>query len=145
MSHSIWHSTGKVTDADLLQVSLLFTIAASVTATALYAVVTGTFNSTLKSYGIHGTMGSHMYATTWLAVAFSLGAGLFWLLSSCCCSGRSPYHGDRRSKRVTAEKTPYTYEPVNTGAYSNYPKTQYSSNVPMQNMRAEAYEPYRHV
>ncbi|KAL2013242.1 hypothetical protein VTN00DRAFT_767 [Thermoascus crustaceus] len=126
-------------------VSAFFTIAASVTATALYAILTGTFNNALKPYQIHGNMGSHMYATTWLAVAFSLGATMFWLLSSCCCSGSSPYRSDKRSRRVTAEKAPYTYERVES-PYGNTPYTGHTgANVPMQNMRSQAYEPYRHV
>jgi hypothetical protein len=137
-------------------IAFLFTTAASVTSTALFATLTGTFNDALKSYGITGQMGKNIYVTTWLAVAFSLGASLFWVLSSCCCSGRSPYNHRDRSPRVTAEKAPYTYEPIGPqGAqpygnpYSNttYPPApaHHGSNVPMQNMRTNAYEPFRHV
>ncbi|KAL1966352.1 hypothetical protein VTN77DRAFT_4494 [Rasamsonia byssochlamydoides] len=130
-------------------VSLLFTVAASVTSTALFVVLTGTFNTALKQYGLHGSMGPRIYAVTWLAVAFSLGSSLFWLLSSCCCSARSPYHGDRRGRRVTAEKAPYTYERVASpymGATSPAPAYHPGNNVPMQNVRRDvAYEPFRHV
>lgn len=133
--------------ADELQVSLLFTVAASVTATALFTVLTGTFNTALKQYGVHGSMGSRIYVVTWIAVAFSIGSSLFWLLSSCCCSGRSPYHGDRSGRRVTAEKAPYTYERVGnpyTGA-SAAPAYHPGNPVPMQDFRQHAYEPFRHV
>ncbi|KAJ9220947.1 hypothetical protein DTO207G8_2643 [Paecilomyces variotii] len=127
-------------------VSLLFTIAASVTATAMYVVLTNAFNKELKSYGITGSMGRNMYVTTWLAVAFSLAASLFWMLSSCCCSGSSP-RGNRRNRGVVgAEKAPYTYEPVGS-TYAHGANQEYPANVPApaHNMRTTAYEPYRHV
>ncbi|PLB45499.1 hypothetical protein P170DRAFT_413762 [Aspergillus steynii IBT 23096] len=131
-------------------VAFLFTTAASVTATAMFATVTGTFNENLKDYGIKGNMGKNIYVATWLAVAFSLGAGLFWMISSCCCSGKSPYnHKNKGAARgVTAEKAPYTYEPLGPyGTPAPYGNTSYPSaagNVPVQT-RTNAYEPFRHV
>jgi hypothetical protein len=135
-------------------VAFFFTIAASITATAMFAVLTGAFDSALKQYGMHGSMGKNIYVATWIASAFAFGASLFWLLSSCCCSGRSPYHGDRRRGRaaVTAEKAPYTYERVGSpyGATPGdippvAPYTQHQ-NVPMETYnRQNAYEPFRHV
>lgn len=126
-------------------VSLLFIVAASVTSTVLYAVVKEAFNKNLKDYGIKGTMGKNIYVTTWLAVAFSLAASLFWMLSSCCCSGKSLHD---RNRRVTVEKAPYTYEPVGDAFAhgANHQQQQpIGHNVPMHNMRNTAYEPYRHV
>jgi hypothetical protein len=135
-------------------VAFFFTIAASITATAMFAVLTGAFDSALKQYGMHGSMGKNIYVATWIASAFAFGASLFWLLSSCCCSGRSPYHGDRRRGRsaVTAEKAPYTYERVGSPYGANpgdippvAPYTQHQ-NVPMETYnRQNAYEPFRHV
>ena len=128
-------------------VSSLFTVAASITATALYGTLVGTFNTALEPYKIKGSMGKNMFVTTWLAVSFSFAAGIFWIFSVCCCSGRSPYSHSRDDRRgVTAEKTPYTYEPVSYGASPN-PNAygQYGQNVPMQDMgRTNAYEPFRH-
>lgn len=146
---AIFSRLGSLITSLVSGIAFLFTAAASVTSTVLFAVLTGTFNSALKKYGLHGSMGSHMYVATWLAVAFAAGSGLFWLLSSCCCSGRSPYHGDRRGRRVTAEKAPYTYERVGSPYLgpSSGPAPAYhpGNNVPMQNIRHDAYEPYRHV
>jgi hypothetical protein len=127
----------------------LFTIAASVTATVLFAVLTGTFDSALKQYGISGSMGQNIYVATYFAVLFSLAGTLFWLFSSCCCSGRSPFHGDRRGRgRLMAEKAPYTYERVESpyvGGVS-HPAANYNRNsLPMQNIRQDAYEPFRQV
>ncbi|RAH44038.1 SUR7/PalI family protein, partial [Aspergillus brunneoviolaceus CBS 621.78] len=135
-------------------VAFLFTTAASVTSTALFAVLKGVFKAELESYGVKGQMGKNMYVATWLAVAFSLGASLFWLLSTCCCSGRSPYNHRNTARAVTAEKAPYTYEPLGPygqpqqPAYTNtaYPPPPPPGHVPMQqNGRTNAYEPFRHV
>jgi hypothetical protein len=142
------------------QVSTVFTIASAITSTALFAVLTGGINTALKPYEIEASLGTHMLGVTWLAVAFSLASGLFWLLSSCCCSGRSPYHGAKRNNRsVIAEKAPYTYERVSSpyvrpqdtgydlnqvGGYSSGPGPQ----VPLTSAHVghqDAYEPYRHV
>ncbi|PTU20803.1 hypothetical protein P175DRAFT_0516440 [Aspergillus ochraceoroseus IBT 24754] len=130
--------------------AFLFTAAASATSTAMFAVITGVINEKLKKYGVVGSMGKHIYVATWLAVAFSLGAALFWALSSCCCSGRSPYsHRDRGVRGVMAEKAPYTYEPINS-PYSS-PQPGYTA-PPMQHPHpqdpqraATSYEPFRHV
>lgn len=116
----------------------------------MFATVTGTFNENLKDYGIKGSMGKNIYVATWLAVAFSLGAGLFWMISSCCCSGKSPYnHKNKAARGVTAEKAPYTYEPLGPyGTPAPYGNTSYPSSagnaVPVQT-RTNAYEPFRHV
>lgn len=136
-------------------VAFLFTAAASITATAMFAVLIGVFNSDLDKYGMHATMGSHIYAATWIATVFAFCGPTFWLMSSCCCAARSPYHGGNRRNRVMAEKAPYTYERVSepyshNSAYMGdapAPATHYSHqhNVPMQTFRQDAYEPYRQV
>ncbi|KAL4960138.1 SUR7/PalI family-domain-containing protein [Aspergillus stella-maris] len=127
--------------------AFLFTAAASATATAMFAVISGVFNDKIKPYGIEGDMGRNIYAATWLATAFSLAAALFWAISSCCCSGRSPYnhrHGRNRGG-ITAEKAPYTYEPV--GDYPN-PQPPFHHNAApgyQAPNHTTSYEPYRHV
>lgn len=116
---------------------------ASIVATILFSTLAGSFNSVLKAYSIKATVGVAMLRVSWLAVAFSLGSGIFWFFSICCCSGRSPY-GNRKDKRVRVEKTPYTYERVgspNLGHHDN------GSSVPLSNIgsrgNAGAYEPFR--
>lgn len=134
-------------------VAFFFTVAASITATVMFAVFLGTFNSALKQYGMHGSMGKNIYVATWIATAFALAGTFFWLFSSCCCAARSPYHGDRRSRgRVMAEKAPYNYERVSSpyaghGGAPAGPAAPYTQqhNVPMQTFRQDAYEPFRHV
>ncbi|PLB39101.1 SUR7/PalI family protein [Aspergillus candidus] len=126
-------------------VAFLFTAAASATSTALFVVILGLFNEKLKPLGIVGSIGKNIYAASWLAVAFSLAAALFWLLSTCCCSGRSPYnHKNRAGPRpVTAEKTPYTYEPL--GPYDNNQANTSYPPLPPQSRANNAYEPFRHA
>lgn len=139
---------GSLVTSIISGVAFVFTAAASVTATAMFAVFVGTFNTALKQYGMHGAMGSNIYVATWLATAFALCGTMFWLFSSCCCAARSPYHGGQRRNRVMAEKAPYTYERVSSpNAHNDAPAAPYNQqhNVPMQTYRQEAYEPFRHV
>ncbi|KAK2810666.1 hypothetical protein FQN50_002706 [Emmonsiellopsis sp. PD_5] len=144
---AIFSRWGSLVTTVVSSVSSFFYIAAAVTATALYGILVGAVNTSLKPYEIKSSLGKNMFATLWIGVAFSLASGLFWLFSVCCCSGRSPYgHDDRRGKRTYAEKTPYTYERVS----SPYGGPQGSSAVPLTSMPAPpagrdmAYEPFRH-
>jgi hypothetical protein len=89
----------------------IFIIAAAATSTTVYGVLTGVFETALEPIKIEPSMGTKMLSVVWLAVAFSLASGLFWLFSVCCCSGKSPH------KKVQAEKTPYTYERVVSPAF----------------------------
>jgi len=122
--------------------SSIFIIAAAITSTALYGALAGSFDTSLKEYGIKGSVGTKMLAVVWLAVAFSLGAGLFWLFSTCCCSGKS-----NKSKKMVVEKTPYTYERVASpylgardGHEDTLPLNPMPHGGPSQN---SAYEPFR--
>lgn len=123
-------------------VSSFFILAATVTATALYGVFIGTVDTTLKPYNVKASFGRSMMITTWLAALFSLAAGLFWLFSVCCCSGRSPYSHDKKSKRVVAEKTPYTYERVGSPYRGGATGPALGGAAPAT--RESAYEPFRH-
>ena len=132
-------------------VSSIFLIAFALTATILYSTLVGTFNTALKEYQIHAVVGRTMFIYVWLAVAFSLVSGFFWLISSCCCSGRSDrikgYNrdGGRKGRR----NEPYNYERVESpymGHSGNAPGYQAPLHgMPMHNMggRQTAYEPFR--
>ena len=125
----------------MVQVATLFTLIASIMATAIYGSLVANFNTVLKPYHINGYLGRNMFSATWLAVLFSFAAALFWMFSSCCCSGRT-----NRTK-AKAGKTPYTYEPVNSPWAG---QQQYGQNrapsVPMHNMghggHDKSFEPY---
>jgi hypothetical protein len=77
------------------QAATLFTIIAAVVSTILFSTVVGALNASLSADGIHSTLGTRMLAVDWLAVAFSLGASFFWLISICCCSPHSSRRKDR--------------------------------------------------
>jgi hypothetical protein len=125
-------------------------LGASIVATAMFAILKGVLDHELEDeYGVKTTLGSRALATSWIGTAFALGAGFFWFLSVCCCSGRSPYHKDREGRRgrTKAEKTPYTYERVGSpylgpNAGQSVPLGQYGArnNLPQQ---TGAYEPFR--
>lgn len=150
-------------------VSSFFTIAAVLTSTILFAVLVSALNEALKDYGIKLTLGHHVLVVSWLAVAFSWGATLFWLFSVCCCSGRSnPHHrsnkgglwnaepkgqgyGDNgRGRGLKVEKTGGGYERV----ASPYIGGHHDDQVPLHDYGAQpagfnphqgaGYEPYRH-
>lgn len=136
----------------LSKLSSFFILAASITATVMFSTLLGAFNKVFEAYGIKASLGAEMMRTTWLAVAFSFGAGVFWLLSVFCCSGRSPYGGKKDSKRVKVEKTPYTYERVGSpylgpqGGAPPYGNSQ-GQQIPLHNLgpnaKGSAYEPFR--
>jgi len=120
----------------------LFTFLAALTSTILFSVFTGTFNTVLKTYGIHLTIGTKMMGLDWSAFAFSLGATLFWTISICCCSGKSSHSKHRDGEKGFAPTR--GYEPLNH-------EGNRQSNVEMGNMgaspykgRETAYEPFRH-
>ncbi|KAI4107323.1 MAG: hypothetical protein L6R37_001684 [Teloschistes peruensis] len=146
---ALFSRLGSLATTIVSTISSLFLIAFALTATILYATLMGSFNEALKKYNIHGSLGHSMYVTVWLAVAFSFGAGLFWLFSSCCCSGRSNRikYGDQSGKKGTYERveSPYGHRegPVNFHSGPGYQAPHHG--VPLNNVgdRGTAYEPYR--
>lgn len=119
------------------QAQTIFIIAAAATATAIYSTLTGVFESVLKPYNIDASMGKQMLSVVWLAVAFGLASGFFWLISICCCSGKSPH------KKVSVEKTPYTYERVASPAFPAQHGQQTSYVGAGHGQSGTAYEPFR--
>jgi len=124
-------------------VSTTFLFAGAITSTALYGALVGTFDSVLKPYKIKASMSTKMLGIVWLAVLFSLASGLFWMFSTCCCSGKS------KNKKVTVEKTPYTYERVASpylGAHKGGEDTIPLHPAPhgSHDHTGSAYEPFRH-
>jgi len=79
----------------------LFTFLAALTSTILFSALVGALNGSLKEYNVKSSVGTRVMAVDWLAVAFSIGASIFWLVSICCCSGRSGHNKDRHSQAVT--------------------------------------------
>ncbi|KAF1958760.1 hypothetical protein CC80DRAFT_408478 [Byssothecium circinans] len=121
-------------------VSTIFTFAAAITVTSLYATLVAVFESVMKPYNIKASMGKQMLATLWLGVAFSMASGFFWLFSVCCCSGKSSH------KKTIVEKTPYTYERVASpylGGSGNGHQMHDMGHSGGHGTSGSAYEPYR--
>lgn len=126
-------------------------IAASILATVQASVVVGAVKATGKAYGVKGSISTKYLVITWLAAAFSIGAGLFWLFTICCCASdsKSKNKGYRGSRHSDTEKLipggARGYQRVgdhNTGYVGH------QSGVPLHNVtpsRASAYEPYSHT
>ncbi|KAF8472723.1 SUR7/PalI family-domain-containing protein [Kalaharituber pfeilii] len=121
-------------------VAFSFLLAGSVIATGLYATLREGFNRALKDFGAKASLNPQLLVIMWLAVAFALAGAVFWMFSTCCCSGRSrKIMGQTERSRKSYEKAPYTYERV---ASPYAPTTQ----VPSGGMQpAVGYEPYRHA
>ncbi|KAF2721771.1 hypothetical protein K431DRAFT_246170 [Polychaeton citri CBS 116435] len=148
-------------------VSAIISFAASLTATILFAALTGSFKGLFHPYGIKVDLGTRALAVTWIATALSIVATLFWLFSVCCCSGRSnPHHRNNKGGLWNAEQKGQGYEGhgrglrvEKTGGYqrvsspflggdddrvplTDYPQKQ-SGHYPHQ-PHGGAYEPFRH-
>jgi hypothetical protein len=118
-------------------------IIASVMATVSSAVVVAAVNSSAKAYKVTAKLNTSFLSVTWIAVAFSIGAGLFWLFSVCCC--KSEHHNN---KRQTEKFGPTSYTPLHENNTS-YPGQQQGVAYNQNNMRTApagaAYEPYSHA
>ncbi|KAL3418552.1 SUR7 protein [Phlyctema vagabunda] len=149
-------------------------IAASIMATAMSSVVVGSLNTVTKAYGVKANLNRSFLITTWMAVAFSLGAGIFWMATICCCASD---HSSRKSSSAPksslfnryanrngdAEKTipvgayqrvqdPHdtSYVGQQHGIYNpQATRGQEEYGMPMHNVRAskntQGYEPYSHT
>jgi hypothetical protein len=121
-----------------------FFFLASACSTGLTSTIRTALNDALKDFHVEVTIGHNWLMATWCATGFALGAALFWLLSSFCCSGRtSKVMGEKHAnnKTVKVEHTPYTYERV----LSPYP-TGSGTGVPLKpyGKESQSFEPMRH-
>jgi len=87
----------------------LFTILSAATSTALFGTVVATLDTVLKPYDIKLHLGVRMQAVDWLAVVLSAAATLFWTISICCCSGKSPHAHPRRGRNNAMPPTNAAY------------------------------------
>lgn len=130
--------------------AFLFILAGSICSTALSYSLKSAFNKAFDSFGVSCTIGSQWQSATWAATVFALAASVFWMMSTCCCSGRtSKVMGQREPKgkgAMKAERNPYTYERV-ASPYIGQTGGETHQNVPMQPFGAhhkQGFEPMRH-
>jgi len=133
-------------------ISTTAVIAASVMATIQSSVVVGAIDSAAKAYGAKASLNTSFLAVTCLACAFSIGAGLFWLFSICCCA--ADHHKSNRRSMGDGEKLLPTGgsgyqrvdDPHGFDANTAYgPQTQGVYNPHQPIGRQGAYEPYSHA
>lgn len=138
---AIFSRWGSLVTTIISTAQTVFMLAAAISATAIYAILAGVFESVLKPYNIRASLGRKMYITLWFAAAFSIASGFFWLISVCCCSGKSGH------KKVNVEKTPYTYERVASPYLGARDGGHQLSSMPSSGghgTSGSAYEPFRH-
>lgn len=83
---SRWGSCVTVIFADIAS---FFLLVGSIISTSMFFSLKAAFNKVLTDFHVKAEVGGPMMSITWLAFAFSFGASFFWLLSTCCCSGRT--------------------------------------------------------
>lgn len=140
-------------------------ILASIMATVQSSLVIAAVKATARSYGVHGSLSTSYLAATWLAAAFSIGAGMFWSLTICCCAADHSGKSKRKSRGVDDhEKLIPTgaYQRVDDNNHNNQgyagqqhgiynPQQSTEYGVPMHNVKPVArggngaYEPYSHT
>jgi len=118
--------------------------AAAALATATSVVVVGAVESTAKFYGVGGSFNTKYLAAVWIAAAFALAAGFFWLFTICCCK---PDHTRRRKGADSEKFMQGPYQPIGEqtgyqGSRFSQPYGQPQSYTPQ---REGAYEPYSHA
>lgn len=126
-------------------------IAASVLATVLSSITVGAINTSTKAYNVHASVSTGFLGITWAAAAFSIGASLFWLFSTCCCG--ADHHKSNRRGLEDGEKLlptggsgyqrvadPHGFD-ANT-AYGPQSQGVFRAQEPVG--RQGAYEPYSH-
>lgn len=136
---SRWGSCCTTIVANIAFIALL---GGAVMNTALYAIMSSAFNKTYGNFGVKAYFNNYTYGTMWAGVAFSLAAAIFWLMSTCCCSGRRDSvmkgNGSRgfndKSAASNYERVPGPYQTPLMGQGAGYQQSYGNSS----------YEPMRH-
>ncbi|RKF61035.1 putative integral membrane protein [Erysiphe neolycopersici] len=110
---AIYSRAGSCLSLFISGVATITVIIASILATAQASVVTATLNSAAKAYDVKSKINTSFLATTWLAVAFSIGAGLFWAVTSCCCAGGNSTGRRRSNSYVEKPRSNIQYQRMN--------------------------------
>jgi hypothetical protein len=131
--------------------------AAAAMSTGIAAVVTGAVEGSAHQYGVHASMNTGFLAAVWIAVAFAVAAGLFWVFTICCCA--PDHHSSRRDRKRFLDQEGEklmpigAYQPLHEPQQTGYvqPQTygyapQYGAPKQYGQQRSDlAYEPYSHA
>lgn len=132
--------------------------AAALMATLMGSAVVGAVKSTAKFYGAKADLNTKFLGVIWIAVAFAIGASLFWVFTICCCApkDRSSRKSKNKNRHSDGEKllptggsgyAPIGNDPENSAYYNqNQSQSQYGApRYPSGAARSDlAYEPYSH-
>lgn len=120
-------------------------LAGAVINIALYAAMARAFDASFNTFGVHGEINRRVYTIMFIGVAVSLGAMLFWTLSTCCCSGRrdrimkgDSSRGPKKSGKYERVAAPY----MGHGGPAPPPPQQH---VGQTYGHKEGFEPMRHT
>lgn len=128
-------------------------VAAATLATATAAVVVAAVEGTAKAYGVTGSLNSHFLAAVWIAAAFAIAAGFFWLFTICCCAPdrrrSSGGAGWSRSKHADESVAPMSgaggYQHIPGSNHNQHPTTSYQGAAADyyggNNQKFESYRP----
>ncbi|KAI0015871.1 SUR7 protein [Xylariomycetidae sp. FL0641] len=124
-------------------------IAAAIMMTVMASVVVGAVEGAGKEFGVKATVSTDFLSAIWISVAFAVGAGLFWLLSICCCKPESRPAYKRGRRGSDSEKfLSGSYAPIGgaSGENRNTAYGGYGGYAPQPRLgggRSDmAYEPY---
>lgn len=134
-------------------------VAASVMSTVLGSITVGSIESVSKAYGVSASLDTSFLATTWIAAAFSIAGGLFWMFTICCCAAdhhsKKNKHRERGNGEDAEKLIPQgAYQRVEDTTYPGQQSGVYQSQgafaVPTPNVKPQsrgngAYEPFSHA
>ena len=125
-----------------LQIAFGFLFAASLCATVLGYSLQAAFHNAVTSFGVEGYVGHNFITTTWVMTALSLCSAVFWMMSMCCCSGRTKSVMDNKGKAkgTKAEHTGGSYQRVASPYQGGATPLTYGGGKPVP-----GYEPMRHA
>ncbi|KAF3909316.1 hypothetical protein ABW20_dc0109546 [Dactylellina cionopaga] len=126
-------------------VAFLGLLSGSVLNIALYLALSKTFDATYNTFGVRGEINRKVYSLMFIGVAVSLGAMLFWTLSTCCCSGRRDKvmkGGNERSSKSPVKGYERVTSPYMGGGGPAPPPQQFGQTY---GSKEGPYEPMRHT
>lgn len=102
----------------------------------------GAFKGSLNQFGVEGFVGHNFITTTWVMTVLSLCSAVFWMMSMCCCSGRTKKVMDNKGKTkgTKVEHTGGSYQRVASPYQGGSTPPTYGGGKPVP-----GYEPMRHA
>ncbi|KAK4980945.1 hypothetical protein LTR66_010279 [Elasticomyces elasticus] len=166
---AIFSRIGSMITTIVAVLSTLLLLAATLTSTLLFSSLLLALRALLHPYNTTLSLSRPTLTLDWLAVLLSAAATIFWLFSSCCCSGRS-HHAQREAERGDGSESGWGrgrgrgMRAEKTGGYERVASPN-GAGVPLRDLEGRGfgggqrhgfggaqaqglgvgYEPYRHV